>query len=181
MSYYIYELIDPRDDSVFYVGKGKKGRIDQHEAEAAKGRQSRKCELIREIEAAGLKIRKRKVSHHKDEVEAYDAEIERIGLYGLANLTNVTSGGGGKSTGPTTYEDRVLILRVTPLLRRTLNLKAKGYTGIRLLSSEMTFDWMLDMMNKTVEKVVARRSAEWVNALAAKYKISFVLSDPALN
>ena len=35
MSYYVYELIDPRDDRVFYVGKGKKGRIDQHEAEGA--------------------------------------------------------------------------------------------------------------------------------------------------
>ena len=38
MSYYVYELIDPRDDRVFYVGKGKKGRIDQHEAEARKRR-----------------------------------------------------------------------------------------------------------------------------------------------
>ena len=181
MSYYVYELIDPRDDSVFYVGKGKKGRIDQHEVEAAKGRQSRKCDRIREIEADGRKIVKRKVSHHKDEVEAYDAEIERIDFYGLASLTNMQSGGGRKSTGPTTYEDRILILRMTPLFQRTLSLKAKGYTGVKLMTSVLTFDWVLDMMCRNVRTVAKRRSLEWVNALAAKYGTSFVLSEPALN
>lgn len=173
MSYYVYELIDPRDNSVFYVGKGKNGRIDQHEAEARTGRQSRKCDRIRAIEAAGLKVRKRKVSRHTDEVEAYDAEIERIAFYGLANLTNVVSGGGGKSTGPSLYEDRILIARLTPLLRRTLACKERGYTGIKILSEVLTFDFILNMMNETVRKVVRRRSLAWVNEVAAKHQVTF--------
>lgn len=173
MSYYVYELIDPRDDRVFYVGKGKKGRIDQHEAEARKGRQSRKCDRIREIEAAGLKVKKRKVSSHTDEVEAYDAEIERISFYGLANLTNIASGGGGKSTGPSIYEDRILISRLSPLLRRTLACQDRGYTGIKVVSGVLTFDFILNMMNETVQKVAKRRSLAWVNEVASRYNVSF--------
>lgn len=173
MSYYVYELIDPRDDSVFYVGKGKKGRIDQHEAEAAKGRQSRKCERIRAIEAAGLKIKKRKASTHSDEVEAYDAEIALISFHGLANLTNVMSGGGGRSTGPTLYEDRMLIARVTPLLRRTLACRQRGHIGIQVLSEVITFEFILNMMNEMVQKVAKRRSLDWVNEIAASYHVRY--------
>lgn len=166
--FYVYELFDPRDLTVFYVGKGKAGRIHQHELEARKGRQSRKCERIREIEAAGLAIGKRKVSHHKEEVEAYDAEIERIALHGLANLTNVASGGGGKSTGPTLYEDRILISRVTPLIVRTKNIEA-----VVLLGQRMDLAPIKEMMRETVLKVIERRSLAWVNEIAARYRAEF--------
>ena len=33
--FYVYELIDPRDGKVFYIGKGQGRRIYGHEAEAA--------------------------------------------------------------------------------------------------------------------------------------------------
>jgi hypothetical protein len=46
---YTYSLIDPRDKSVFYIGKGKGARIDAHEKEAIKGVCSNKCNKIREI------------------------------------------------------------------------------------------------------------------------------------
>lgn len=31
MEYYVYQLIDPRNDLVFYVGKGCKNRMYEHE------------------------------------------------------------------------------------------------------------------------------------------------------
>jgi hypothetical protein len=34
--WYVYDLIDPRSMSVFYVGKGKGNRIEAHEKDAAK-------------------------------------------------------------------------------------------------------------------------------------------------
>jgi hypothetical protein len=93
MHFYVYELADPRSGAVFYVGKGSRDRIDHHEGEARRGVHSRKCELIRELQAAGLTPEKRKVAYFMDEQDAYDFETGRIVEIGLANLTNVMPGG----------------------------------------------------------------------------------------
>ena len=37
MKYYVYHLIDPRDNSVFYIGKGTGNRINDHQKEALRG------------------------------------------------------------------------------------------------------------------------------------------------
>jgi hypothetical protein len=92
-SFYVYELIDPRTGNVFYVGKGSGDRIDQHEREAARGMRSRKCEVIRAIQSAGLAVEKRHVASFRWEQDAYDFETERIAEIGLVNLTNVLPGG----------------------------------------------------------------------------------------
>ena len=34
IAYYVYALVDPRDQKIFYIGKGKDNRVFQH-AEAA--------------------------------------------------------------------------------------------------------------------------------------------------
>jgi hypothetical protein len=39
--FYVYELIDPRDGKVFYVGKGKGERAWQHEIDVRRGDQGR--------------------------------------------------------------------------------------------------------------------------------------------
>lgn len=93
--YYVYELIDPRDDTVFYVGKGKGNRIAYHEREARKGACSEKCLKINEIWASGFEVVRRFVAFFREESHAYDFEEARIASYGLPNLTNVMPGGGG--------------------------------------------------------------------------------------
>ena len=91
--WYVYELTDPRDNTVFYVGKGKHRRIDDHEWEAENNNSSHKCNKIRSIWAEGLKIGKRKIALFWDERAAYECEAERIDEIGLENLTNVLPGG----------------------------------------------------------------------------------------
>ena len=91
--FYVYTLSDPLTKSVFYVGKGKGGRIQAHEREAEKGVHSAKCERIREIWAAGLQVQRAVVSRHDDENDALQAEFDLIAEIGLAHLTNVTPGG----------------------------------------------------------------------------------------
>lgn len=91
--WYVYELIDPRDDTIFYVGKGKHQRIDDHEWEAENNSPSHKCNKIRSIWAEGLQIGKRKIALFWDEQAAYKCEAERIDEIGLENLTNVLPGG----------------------------------------------------------------------------------------
>lgn len=89
--YYVYHLIDPRDGKPFYVGKGQRNRIQQHEAEARKAGAnqvtSAKCNRIREIWAAGLEIKRCKVEFFADEDEAYAYELEQI--LALPELTNL--------------------------------------------------------------------------------------------
>jgi hypothetical protein len=92
--WYVYELIDPRIDKPFYVGKGTGSRIDHHEKEAAKGVCSRKCNLIRELHKNNLVVGKKKIAFFNDEEEAYAFEESHIASIGLKNLTNVMPGGG---------------------------------------------------------------------------------------
>lgn len=91
--FYVYELADPHTGVAFYVGKGQKRRMHDHEVEASKGTHTRKCDRIRNIWARGLKVEKRVVSTHGDENEALQAEFDLIAEYGLENLTNVLPGG----------------------------------------------------------------------------------------
>jgi len=91
--YYVYELIDPRDGEVFYIGKGRNYRLYGHEKEAKKGKDSRKCTVIREILAAGKSIRYRIVKEFFSENEAYLFEEAHINAVGLDKLTNEIPGG----------------------------------------------------------------------------------------
>lgn len=91
--WYTYQLIDPSDNSVFYVGKGTGSRINAHELEAAKGACSNKCKKIRQLLMDYGHIDKRIVAYFWDEQAAYDHETEIIEEIGLSNLTNVLPGG----------------------------------------------------------------------------------------
>src|SRR5579885_1552161 len=91
--YYVYTLAYP-DGTVFYVGKGKGERIDQHEAEARRGIQSYKCKVIRQIWQSGGQILKTKICEHMEEEAAYQLEIDLIRMYGREHLVNRTDGGG---------------------------------------------------------------------------------------
>jgi hypothetical protein len=180
--FYVYELVDPRTDKVFYVGKGKNNRIDQHEIEARKGRQSRKCNVIRGIEKDGLSVKKRKVSYHVCEQEAYDAEAELICRYGLDNLTNVVPGGPigifGIRIGPFTcrqpsiYEDRRVVVELAKLLR-TYGRQIKGDEIFVVCGVELHNRDILASLGNIVLKVAKRRSFEWMNDIAQRYNVTF--------
>lgn len=86
--WYVYELVDPRDGKVFYVGKGCNNRVHNHEKEAKRGIDSHKCRKIRSIWSDGLSVLKNKVAYFNDEQFAYVVEADRIAEYGLKNLTN---------------------------------------------------------------------------------------------
>lgn len=91
--YYVYHLIDPRNDEVFYVGKGTGNRIKSHvrEAKGRKFQNARKCERIIAIMDSGLKVDERIVFKELTEPAAYmieAAEIDRIGRDCLTNLSH---------------------------------------------------------------------------------------------
>ncbi len=112
MMFYVYELLDPRDLSVFYVGKGQGDRIGQHVRNARAGRVDNveKYRRIKAIHAAGLSVVERIASRHETEAQAFAAE--RVAIASLrAGLTNIV--GGTKSNAEATAE------RATAELERT--------------------------------------------------------------
>lgn len=89
--WYVYELLDPSSNDVFYVGKGSGNRCEQHEREAIRGVCSDKCNKIRQLLEYGLSPKINIVAYFRDEQDAYDFEAEHIRSFGVDNLTNIVS------------------------------------------------------------------------------------------
>jgi hypothetical protein len=91
--FYVYELVDPRDGSVFYVGKGKGRRISHHVRTARRGivDNAEKFKRIEAIHEASLIVEERIISRHVSESDAYAAERERIAEL-RGSLTNIVGG-----------------------------------------------------------------------------------------
>ena len=109
LKWYVYRLIDPRNDQTFYVGKGQADRIFAH----ASGDSSDigdeetldpKLQRIEEIRAAGLKV-SHVVHRHgvADESAAYEVEAALIDAY--PGLTNRAGGHGSGVRGPRSVDE----------------------------------------------------------------------------
>ena len=110
IGYYVYRLIDPRNGSTFYVGKGKNSRVFDHVNQVLKFKAPRfaediqenaesvKYQQIREILDAGLKVMPIIHRHGiKDEKVAYEIEGALIDAY--SGLTNIQGGHGNSDYG----------------------------------------------------------------------------------
>ena len=91
--FYTYFLIDPRDQSIFYVGKGTGNRVSQHVAAVNAGRvgNAAKCGRIFEIQMAGHPVTEVIFSNHARGDDAYTVErllIERL----REGITNIAKG-----------------------------------------------------------------------------------------
>lgn len=197
--WYVYELIDPRSNTVFYVGKGQKGRVNQHEEDARKGVISHKCNKIRAIWNDGHQICKRKIALFWDEIAAYECEADRINEIGLHNLTNVMPGlvpvmdwaerrckAGDAKTKPITIEECMAIIRnytgwVSAWLRRPasankLTITAIGtgaFSAINKIATEGLVNFVIPM---AWEKVANDSSTyEELARLLQPWNISLIL------
>lgn len=99
-AFYVYELADPWTGVAFYVGKGKGGRLHQHERDARGGMLGRRCDRIRDILKSGKSPVARVVKRFSDEREAFRYERELIAEYGIDTLTNICLGGHGGKQKP---------------------------------------------------------------------------------
>ena len=77
LGYYVYALTDPRDNKIFYIGKGINNRIFQHEEKLDN---SNKSNRIKEILSSGNKIKKLIISYGLSEKEAFVAESALINI-----------------------------------------------------------------------------------------------------
>jgi len=145
IQYYTYNLIDPRDKKVFYVGKGKNKRAYNHERDVIRNPEkygiSEKGQKILDILNSGNKVSVVIVNYHDNEFDAiYDEEMQ-IMMYGLENLTNVLSRGCVSELRNKTYLDgRVITEAIMSLPDVRLNDLYGVHHGVSLKSIHKEID-----------------------------------------
>lgn len=107
--YYTYFLIDPRDESVFYVGSaGRKDRVGLHFNNIARGTHRNKNLQLRVIAilGSGLQPKVEKIFEYEDKWPCDVNEILAISFYGKETLCNITDGGWGGAKGMKQSEEQ---------------------------------------------------------------------------
>lgn len=90
LGFYVYAYIDPRDESVFYVGKGVGSRATDHLMDKT---ESDKVARINGIRAAGFEPRIDIVAHQlRDDLESSRVEAAIIEVLEISKLTNIVRG-----------------------------------------------------------------------------------------
>jgi len=92
MKYYVYQLIDPRSNTVFYIGKGTGNRAHTHNQFTDGNNNYYKDSLIKELHKQELEPVVEIIKYFVDEQLAYDYEEHLIETIGISNLTNITEG-----------------------------------------------------------------------------------------
>lgn len=117
LGFYVYLLIDPETDQVFYVGKGTGNRIFAHLAFAIKSpKETDKLNKIREIRRKGLEVKYLIHRHGLSEKEAFEVEASLIDFIGLDSLTNRVTGQKSNNRGQMTVTD-VIAMYEAPVIK----------------------------------------------------------------
>lgn len=183
LGYYVYLYVDPRDEKVFYIGKGKGERCLDHLFEDD---DHPKVQRIREIFAAGLEPCIEMLAHGlRTELEAYNIESAAIGLLGLENLTNrvvgkdslrfgrkgLTELEGYYAAKPVKIADPVILIRVNQLYHHGIS-AAELYDitrGVWVLSAERAskMKYVFAVYEGVVREVY--EPEKWMPALTTQY------------
>lgn len=122
LEYYVYFLINPLDNKIFYIGKGKYNRVFDH----AKGAsldwiKNDKLDIIREIIDKGEAVKYYILRHGMTEKEAYLVESAFIDFLTfadfsfIANISNIIAGHNQWDKGLKTVEEIELLYNCPPL------------------------------------------------------------------
>ncbi len=108
IGYYVYLLIDPANNEIFYIGKGTGNRIFHHIQMAVQDDEmSAKLDRIREIQARGDDVQDMIHRHGLTENEAFEVEAALIDLakwLGI-KLTNIVNGHHSSDRGRMTAQE----------------------------------------------------------------------------
>lgn len=97
--FYVYFLIDPRTEEIFYVGKGCKNRVREHRKKVLRGDvdNAQKAARIEEIELSGRRCKEMVLCYCASEKDAYSVERQLIQALRPFGLTNALRGNSALS------------------------------------------------------------------------------------
>lgn len=112
IAHYVYLYRDPRDGSVFYIGKGHGGRALTHTTGRGSQQAWRRCQqLQREGQEPIVEI----LAHGLDADGAFRVEAAAIDLFGLPRLTNQRRGKKSVQLGRLSIRELVAHYRRNPV------------------------------------------------------------------
>ncbi len=144
LGWYVYLYVDPRDGRIFYVGKGKHGRVLAHLGEEG---EKRKHRTIREIREAGLEPTLEVLSHAlPDQETAFRVEAAAIDLLGLTDLCSEVRGwqsiqfgrmglkqlAGYYAAMPVEITDPVVLVRINRLYKHGMSVSVRRRSAARV-------------------------------------------------
>lgn len=116
IGYYVYLLVDPENDQVFYVGKGTGNRVFAHVREVIENpSETDKLQRIRGIKANGHNVQYEILRHGLTETEAVEVEAAIIDFLGLTQLTNENFGYDTGSRGRMTVTEIIAKYNPEPI------------------------------------------------------------------
>lgn len=125
---YVYLLVDPRDNKIFYVGKGNGNRVFQHVACAlTTSDESDKLELIRTIIDEGYEVRYYIIRHGLTDEEAFIVESVMIDFLtykdfkDVAKITNIAAGHHQFDRGIKSVKEIEMLYNVDDIVEEDLN------------------------------------------------------------
>ena len=191
--YYVYGLIDPRNNQFFYIGKGTGNRVFEHERESMNCPDSEKLKLktISEIKARGLEVRKIIINSDLTEEEAYAAEASLINAFnyiGKIGLTNIAAGhhsaealsvedfeiiNGAVELSMESIRHRILVIKINKLYRRDMD-RGELYNSVRgiwraSLQKVRSVDYVFGVYNSLI--VAVYKPTEWFVCKNARDKL----------
>lgn len=188
---YVYGLIDPRTNQIFYIGKGKGNRVFAHEKESLGCPESEKFKLktIAEIHAEGQEVKKIIINWNLTEAEAFAAEAALINAFNFVNNAGLTNEVSGRNSAEAfdveTFEQvfgaeelreinhRVMVIKVNRFYRRNMSPK-EVYDVVRGIwradiNRARGVDYVFGVFNSLI--VAVFKPSEWFVAKDAIEKL----------
>lgn len=170
LKFYVYALIDPRNDRIFYIGKGTDNRVFDHAGAVSKHDElmptGRKIELIHEIIDAGYSVKHLILRHGLTEDQAFLVEASLIDFANIQgqDLTNEVVGKGSIKFGTMSAQEIMQTYNAPPL--------EKLHHNAVIININKTYERAsggTDVYNATKEA--------WVISAARRKSLQLVLSE----
>ena len=159
---YVYVLKDPRNSTIFYIGKGVGNRVFQHISDALESsNDSDKLNLIREIMNENLEVEHFILRHNLTKEQAFEIESACIDLLGLDNLTNSVKGHNSWERGLKTvnevvqHYDAKTITITEPSIIININRLYKRFMTEDELYNSTKQSWVVGSKKKDAKYVIA--------------------------
>ena len=165
--YYVYGLIDPRSKQIFYIGKGTKNRVFEHEKESLYSPDSEKLKLknIVDIKNAGFEVKKIIINSNLTEEEAFAAEALSVDEYERIN--------GAAPLEEKDIRHKILVIKINRLYQRGMDDKVlyDAVRGVWRASKEKvrTVEYVFGVYNSLI--VAVYKPSEWFVCKEAKDRL----------